>query len=106
MKRIGPWPIVVGAVMSLGLFAAEQANSGQQGGPTSCSLGTLKGLYMFAQSGYQSVNGSLVPLGVTGKAVFHGNGAFDSLATLSTAAPLCRTMPHPALTLSIRTARG
>jgi hypothetical protein len=38
---------------------------------------------MFAQSGYQSVSGGLVPLGVTGKDVFHGNGAFDSLATLS-----------------------
>jgi hypothetical protein len=43
---------------------------------------------MFAQSGYQSVNGSLVPLGVTGKAVFHGNGGFDSLATLSIGATI------------------
>jgi hypothetical protein len=83
MKRLGPWAIGVGAVVTLGLFTAEQANSGQQGGPTTCSLATLKGLYMFAQSGYQPVNGSLVPLGVTGKDVFHGNGAFDSLATLS-----------------------
>jgi hypothetical protein len=52
MKRIGPWPIVVGALVSLGLFTAEQAHSGQQGGPKTCSLATLKGLYMFAQSGY------------------------------------------------------
>jgi hypothetical protein len=83
MKRIGPWPIVVGALVSLGLFTAEQAHSGQQGGPKTCSLATLKGLYMFAQSGYQPFNGGLMPLGVTGKDVFHGNGAFDSLATLS-----------------------
>ena len=75
--------IGVGALVSLGLLSLEQVHSGQQGGPTTCSLGTLKGLYMFAQSGYQPVNGSLVPLGVTGKAVFHGNGAFESLATLS-----------------------
>lgn len=75
--------IGVGALVSLGLLTVEQAHSGQQGGPTTCSLATLKGLYMFAQSGYQPVNGSLVPLGVTGKDVFHGNGAFDSLATLS-----------------------
>ena len=75
--------IGVGALVSLGLLTVEQAHSGQQGGPTACSLATLKGLYMFAQSGYQPVNGGLVPLGVTGKDVFHGNGAFDSLATLS-----------------------
>jgi len=83
MKRLGPWAIGVGAMVSLGLFTVQQAYSGQQGGPTTCSLATLKGLYMFAQSGYQPVGGSLVPLGVTGKDVFHGNGAFDSLATLS-----------------------
>jgi hypothetical protein len=82
--------VVIGvvALASLGVLTIEQAHSGQQGGPTSCSLGTLKGLYMFAQSGYQSVNGSLVPLGVTGKAVFHGNGGFDSLATLSIGATI------------------
>jgi hypothetical protein len=48
-----------------------------------CSNATLKGLYMFAQSGYTTVSGSLVPEGVTGKAIFHGNGKFDSLATIS-----------------------
>ena len=97
--------IGVGALLSLGLLTIQQAHSGQQGGPTTCSLGTLKGLYMFAQSGYQPVNGSLVPLGVTGKDVFHGNGAFDSLRRLASAASLYRTMPRPALTPSIRTAR-
>jgi hypothetical protein len=80
MKRIGSWPVVVGAVLSLGLFTSEQAHSWQQGGPTTCSLATLKGLYMFAQSG--SIIG-VGPQGVTGKAIFHGNGAFDSLATIS-----------------------
>jgi hypothetical protein len=48
-----------------------------------CSNATLKGLYMFAQSGYTTVSGSLVPEGITGKAIFHGNGKFDSLATIS-----------------------
>jgi hypothetical protein len=38
---------------------------------------------MFAQSGYTTVSGSLLPEGVTGKAIFHGNGSFDSLATIS-----------------------
>jgi hypothetical protein len=48
-----------------------------------CSNATLKGLYMFAQSGYTTVNGSLVPEGVTGKDTFHGNGSLDTLATIS-----------------------
>jgi hypothetical protein len=48
-----------------------------------CSNATLRGLYMFAQSGYTTVNGSLVPEGVTGKDNFHGSGTFDSLATIS-----------------------
>jgi hypothetical protein len=73
----------VGAFLSLGLLTAEQAHSWQQGGPTTCSLTTLKGLYMFAQSGYATISGSLVPQGVTGKAVFNGNGTFNSLATIS-----------------------
>jgi hypothetical protein len=48
-----------------------------------CSNATLKGLYMFAQSGYTTANGSLVPESVTGKDIIYGNGKLDSLATLS-----------------------
>ena len=83
MNRIGLWAIGIGAFASVGLFSAQQANSWEQGGPTSCSNATLKGLYMFAQSGYTTVSGSLVPEGVTGQDIFHGNGKFDSLATIS-----------------------
>jgi hypothetical protein len=83
MKRLGLWVIGIGALASLGLFTARQAHSWEQGGPTSCSKATLKGLYMFAQSGYVTINGSLVPQGVTGKAIFQGNGTFTSLATIS-----------------------
>lgn len=80
MKRAGLWAIGIVALTSVGPLG-EQGYAGQsQGG---CTLATLRGLYMFAQSGYQAVNGNLVPLGVTGKDVFHGNGKFDSLATLS-----------------------
>jgi hypothetical protein len=75
--------IGLAALVGQELLTVEPAHSGQQSDPPKCSLATLNGLYMFAQSGYQSVNGSLVPLGVTGKDIFHGNGAFDSLATLS-----------------------
>ena len=83
MKCRGPLVIGVGALVSLGLLTVEPAHSGQQGGIVRCPLGlaTLKGLYMFAQSG--SIIG-LGPQGVTGKSIFYGNGAFDSLATIST----------------------
>lgn len=81
MKRRGLWAVGIGALLGAGLMAVDQASAGQH--DARCSLATLKGLYMFAQSGYQSVNGTLVPLGVTGKGVFHGNGAIDTLATLS-----------------------
>jgi hypothetical protein len=83
MKRIGLWAIGIGVLASVGPLTAEQAHSGQQGDPPKCNLVTLKGLYMFAQSGYTTVNGSLVPEGVTGKDNFHGNGTFDSLAMIS-----------------------
>ena len=82
MKRTALWAIVIGALAGAGTLGAEQAYAGQD--EAKCSLATLKGLYMFAESGYLTVSGSLVPEGVTGKAIFHGNGSFDSLATIST----------------------
>jgi hypothetical protein len=81
MKASRTVMIGLGALVSLGLFGLGQAHS--QGGLTTCSVATLKGLYMFAQSGYATNNGSLVPEGVTGKDIFYGNGNFDSLATIS-----------------------
>jgi hypothetical protein len=38
---------------------------------------------MFSQNGYVTIKGRLMPQGVTGKAIFKGNGTFTSLATLS-----------------------
>ncbi len=81
MKPTALWVIGIGMLASVGPLAVEQANAGENEGR--CTLATLRGLYMFAQSGYTTVNGSLVPEGVTGKAAFHGNGTFDSLATIS-----------------------
>jgi hypothetical protein len=80
MKRAGLWAVGIVALASVGPLV-EQGYAGESGG--GCTLATLRGLYMFAQSGYVTISGSLVPQGVTGKAVFYGNGKFDSLATLS-----------------------
>jgi hypothetical protein len=75
MKRSGIWAIGIATFVSAGSLAVEQAYSSDQGGPTSCSNATLKGIYMFANSGFQSVSPSLVPLGVTGKDVFMETGS-------------------------------
>jgi hypothetical protein len=80
MKRAGLWAIGIVALASVGPLV-EQGYAGESAG--GCTLATLRGLYMFAQSGYVTISGSLVPQGVTGKAVFYGNGKFDSLATIS-----------------------
>jgi hypothetical protein len=80
MKRAGLWAIGIVALASVGSLGEEGYAGESQGG---CTLATLRGLYMFAQSGYVTIGGSLVPQGVTGKAVFYGNGKFDSLATIS-----------------------
>jgi hypothetical protein len=80
MKRAGLWAIGIVALASVGPLV-EQGYAGESVG--GCTLATLRGLYMFAQSGYVTISGSLVPQGVTGKAVFYGNGKFDSLATIS-----------------------
>ena len=80
MKRAGLWAIGIVALASVGPLGEEGYAGESQGG---CTLATLRGLYMFAQSGYVTIGGSLVPQGVTGKAVFYGNGKFDSLATIS-----------------------
>jgi hypothetical protein len=83
MKRLRVSAICIGVLASLGLLSAQQARSWEQGSQTSCSNATLTGLYMYSNSGYQAVNPSLLPLAVTGKNIFYGNGKFDSLATLS-----------------------
>jgi hypothetical protein len=80
MKRARLWAIGIVALASVGPLV-EQGYAGESEG--GCTLATLRGLYMFAQSGYVTISGSLVPQGVTGKAVFYGNGKFDSLATIS-----------------------
>ena len=38
---------------------------------------------MSAVSGYTTLNGSLVPIGVADKDIIYGNGKFDSLVTIS-----------------------
>jgi len=60
-----------------------------------CSNATLRGVYMSATSGYQSVTPTLVPIAVTATDVFYGNGHFDSLATISIGGTIIRNVAAP-----------
>ena len=95
MKRSGLWAIGIGAFVGAGLLTVEQAHSSDKGGPTRCSNATLSGLYMSATNGYQSTTPSLVPIAVTGKDIFYGNGHFDSLATISIGGVIIRNDAAP-----------
>jgi hypothetical protein len=80
MKRLFLRGILAAAIALPALSGAAWAGGKDDFG---CSNATLTGLYMFAQSGYTTVSGSLVPEGVTGRDIFDGKGKFDSLATIS-----------------------
>ena len=95
MKHAGLWAIGIGALVSAGSLTVEQARSSDQGGPTSCSNATLRGLYMSSTNGYQSTTPSLVPIAVTAKDTFYGNGHFDSLATISIGGTIIRNDVAP-----------
>lgn len=62
--------IGLGALVSLGLLTVEEAHSGQQGGPTTCSQATLKGQYLFGGSGTLSPPA----FGVTEPSVYNSAG--------------------------------
>jgi hypothetical protein len=76
LSKVTPLAAIAALVLSGAAWAGGTDDFG-------CSNATLRGLYLFAQSGYTTVNGSLVPESVTGKDFIYGNGKLDSLATIS-----------------------
>ena len=55
MKLVGLWGMAIGAIVSVGLFAGEQAYAGENDHPTKCTLETLNGQYL------EAGNGMLIP---------------------------------------------
>lgn len=55
MKLSGLWPISIAAIVSVGLFAKEEAYAGENYQITNCTLETLSGQYPVA------ANGMLIP---------------------------------------------
>jgi len=88
MKRTGSWAIVIALVAMVGLLTVEQAYAAeeQKDDPSTCSLKTLKGRYLFASSG------TLLPpaFGVTeptpsasnGYNIFNGDGTGTGIVTV------------------------
>jgi hypothetical protein len=87
MKLAGLWTIGIGAIVSVGLFAGEQAYAGENGHPAKCTLETLSGQYLVA------ANGTLFPpaFGVTAQSVsaaagystYNGDGTGTDWVTFS-----------------------
>ena len=87
MKRVGLWALGIGVFLSVGPLTVEQGYADENDRATKCTLATLKGRYLFAQSG------TLLPpaFGVTepsldtsaGYHIFNGDGTGKDFVTFS-----------------------
>jgi hypothetical protein len=79
VKRVSLWVIAVfviqGSIMLRQGYAEEN--------PTSCTLATLKGLYVFDATGYDIDNSTPEPKAVVEQLTLKGDGTLTSLATVS-----------------------
>lgn len=90
MKLAGLWGIAFGAVVSVGLFAGEQAYAGENDHPTKCTLATLDGQYLFAGSGTLFPPAFGIPKGTppspaasAGYHIFNGDGTGTDFVTFT-----------------------
>jgi hypothetical protein len=77
-SKLGSWVIAV--LVTLGSITLQQGYA-QQENPTTCTLATLHGRYVFDATGYNIVNGSAVPKTVVDFLTFSGDGSLTSIAT-------------------------
>jgi len=85
MKRVGVWTLEIGLVVTVGLLTIEHGYAEEKEHAPTCTLATLKGRYLFAQSG------TLLPpaFGVTeptpghaaGFHLFNGDGTGTDIVT-------------------------
>jgi hypothetical protein len=78
VKRFGFWVIAV--LITLGSITLQQGYA-QGENPTTCSLATLSGLYVFDATGFNITNGVAVPKTVVEFLKFGGDGSLASIAT-------------------------
>ena len=81
LNPVAAW-MVIGVVMVVGLMAAQPAFAGEGHDP-SCSVETLRGLYVFDASGYINLPSGWTPKAVVEFLQFNGDGTLTSVATAS-----------------------
>jgi len=79
MKR----QISVGLLLAVGLLSWGAAHPEQAWSDNSCSLQTLKGIYLYHCAGVQVVNGQPVHFAFAGKDHYHGDGTMSGVYSLS-----------------------
>ena len=86
MKRVSFWAIGIGLVVTVGLFTMEQGYADEKDRARECTLATLKGRYLFADSGtvYPPAFGVTEPTPGTdaGFHIFHGDGTGTDIVTV------------------------
>jgi hypothetical protein len=81
MKRGELWVVCVVLLVGVGVLAvktgaAEEARA-------KCSVATLKGMYLFANNGFQIREEDHVPFAVAGYDVYDGNGKVNSVLSVN-----------------------
>lgn len=92
MKLAGLWPIGIAAIVSVGLFAEEQAYADENGQGTKCTVETLNGQYPVAANGMLIPPVSLfnIPAGApssvtatAGYSIYNGDGTGTDYVTFT-----------------------
>ena len=83
MKRMPVRRIGVGLLLAAGFLGSSAASQEQASRHKRCSLRTLEGLYLFAYSGYQIVDGQQVPFVFSGRDRLNGDGTLSGVNTFS-----------------------
>jgi hypothetical protein len=78
LKVVGLWMIAI--LITLGSITVQQGHAEEQ---KTCSLATLRGLYVFDGTGYNIVNSVPQPKAVVEFLTIKGDGTLTSLATVS-----------------------
>jgi hypothetical protein len=71
---------VIAVLITLGSMSVQQAYA-QETNESKCTLATLNGQYVFDATGYNIVNGGLVPKTVVEFLTFAGDGSLTSIGT-------------------------
>ena len=105
IQRIAQLTLGIGVLVSVGTFFAEYGNADENDRTTTCTIGTLKGRYLFA------LTGTLFPpaAGVkeeslearAGSRIFNGDGTGTTIVTTSINGQITTEDTHSALVYTV-----